>query len=205
VDVDSTGDVSVDVLREWSRNVDIGVPLNVRQDQTFMRSAEPPSWVQILGESSEWLQAFRTAAAVYVAEIIREAAKETWKNRNEIRIAITDATTALFRFASKIIELRKKLAARTVIDVGVPIPEKFYGIRFALPPSDDPTVVALDIALFVHYLPEVLQAIHDERIAEQAVAGIVLALRSDGSLEMGWHDSGTNRPRSRVFTLHRPS
>ena len=131
----------------------------------------------------------------------REAAKETWKNRNEIRIAITDATTALFRFASKIVELRKKLAARTVIGVGVPTPDEFRGIRFDLASSDDPADVALDIALFVHYLPEVLRAIEDEQITRRAMAGIVLRLRRDGSLEMEWHDRDPLRLRNRVFTL----
>ena len=62
--------------------------------------------------------------AIYVAEIIREAAKETWKNRGKAVAAVASAGNVIKRLTTGIANLRQDLSPKTSIRIALPIPSR---------------------------------------------------------------------------------
>lgn len=65
---------------------------------------------------------FSAAAALYVAEIVKEAAKESWKNRAKVVALVVGATNKVKSFAANIVRLKRKLPERTEVVLALPIP-----------------------------------------------------------------------------------
>jgi hypothetical protein len=78
--VTSTRDVPLDVLRDLRAELGPEFDLDV-EGQVALLSAEPPSWIAFIAESHWWVQALAAYAALYVAEIVKEAGKDSWKSR----------------------------------------------------------------------------------------------------------------------------
>lgn len=191
----STIDVSLDSLRELGAELVPDLELDVEEGQALFMSAEPPSWVALLEHADLWLKVF---GGLYVAELVKEAAKETWKNRAKIATA---AGNQVRKLADGIANLRHRLARRTRIEIGLPTPDEFYSTRLEIEGSD-PADMAIQIALFVHYLPAVCAVIKSDGLDRgNAAGGIKLTLGADASLEMRWQDNKTLAEARRVFTI----
>jgi hypothetical protein len=201
VKVVSTSDVDLGVLRALGEDLAPGVELEVDDRQIFMRSAEPPSWITFLAEADWWVKALTAYAALYIAEIVKGAAKDTWANRARAISGLAAAGNQIRRLAVSMASLRARLAPRTRIEVGIPFPEEHWPARLQLSGSDAHEI-ALQLALFVHHLPALqtfilIKGLNSSRVA----AGMSLTLLTDGSLEVSWQDGESLSRQQHVLTL----
>lgn len=198
----STSDVSLDDLRTLAEEVRPDLTVGIDTSQIFLRSADPPSLVALLGEADWWVKAMAGFAALYVAELVKEAAKDSWRNRRKALVVAKAAGDQIRRLAVAIASLRHRLAERTTIAVGLPVPNEFFATRLVLE-GDDPDELALQLALFVHHLPALSDLITANALGEgrDASTGLLLRLREDGALLVSWHDGETHTIREHVLSL----
>lgn len=89
------------------------------------RSTDVPSWISFLATADWWVQALAAYAALYIAEIVKEAAKDTWKNRAKAVAAVRSVGNAIRKLASSISRVRSKLEPGSSVTVGIPVPDWF--------------------------------------------------------------------------------
>lgn len=197
----STSDVPLETLRELSSELSPDLELEVSESQVVLLSAEPPSWVTFLAEADWWIKPLAAYAALYVAEIVKEAAKDTWKNRGKVIAAVISASNGIKKLATGIAKLRQKLSSNTTIRIALPIQDDYSATRLELLGSD-PDDLALQIALFVHHLPGLTALIQSEGLDGSRVLGaIFLKILPDASLEVSWMDKDSFATQRRVLPL----
>lgn len=190
----STSDLSLEDLRDLSKELGPDFEMDVDERQRFYRSYVPPSWIKFLAEADWWTNLLGLYVGLYIAEIVKEAGKDTWKNRAKIPPLAVAAGGRIKQFALGLRRLRSRLAPRTRIDIGLPFPDDYDGTCLELAGTDDDEL-ALQIALFVYFLPDVANLIRDEGLTRSSVAtGLQLRLRVLGlSLEVSWQDEALRK------------
>jgi len=197
----STEDISLEDLRDLQRELRPSVELEVQENQYFFKSAEPPSWIAFFADGSWWLKAFGAYAALYVAEIVKEAGKTTWKNRRVVAAAARSAGESTIRaFARALSRLRVKITPRTDLLVGLPVPDQDFGARLHLEATDQ-ELLEIQLALFFHHLPRLTQLIRSQQLDTRALGPVQLRLLEDGGLEVAWLDSASERERRHTLPL----
>ncbi len=198
----STGDVSLDLLRGLATDLRPHLELQVDEHQRFFKSLEPPSFVSFLANAPWWLQAFGAYSALYVAELVREAAKDTWKSRAKIASKIHTVSGAPLRlFSGALSRIRIHLKPHASLSIGLPIPDDSFGAQLHLEGSEQHLIEA-QIALFVHHLPGLVKLIESEHLdSGRAFGPIQLRLLADGSLQVGWLDPKTETECQRILPL----
>ena len=73
----STADISLDYLRQLSSELGPEFGLDVDERQVVFKSAHPPSWIVFFADADWWIKALTAYAGLYVAEIVKEAGKQT--------------------------------------------------------------------------------------------------------------------------------
>ena len=191
----STQDVSLPTLSDFKDDLHPHFDIEVDESQYFFKSAQPPSWIACFADASWWLRVFGAYAALYIAEIVKEAGKATWKDRAVVAAAIqSGAESALRAFAGALCKLRVKITPRTRLIVGVPVPDEAFGARLLLDDTDQ-DLLEIQLALFFHHLPKFAELIRSQQLQTKAFGGIQLRLLPDGSLEARWLDSDTEKER----------
>ena len=189
----STRDVSLEDLRDLSTKLGPDFALEIDESQRFYKSASPPSWVTLFAQANWWIKVLGVYVGVYIAGIVNEAGKDTWKNRGKILSATVDAGNRVRQFAIALCSLRSQLTPKTRIEIGLPFPDDDEGTRFELVGSDVDEL-SVQIALFAHYLPQLVDLIHKEKLSRaNIVAGIQVLIHPDLSLEVSWHDASLKR------------
>jgi hypothetical protein len=198
----STSDVPLQDLEEFAGQLRPGLDAEVDTRQVSFRSVDPPSFVTFLAEAPWWVQALAMYAGLYVTELVKEAAKETWRQRGKALVVPKVAGDQLRRLAGAIAALRTRLSDKTTIGVGLPQPSEFFPTRLALE-GEDPELVAVQLALFIHHLPALSEFISMHGLAEsgKVATGVFLNLQDDGSLLISWHDSDTLQVREYTLKL----
>jgi hypothetical protein len=187
----STSDISLLTLHTVGAELGADFQLEVDERQIFLKSAEPPSWVTFLAEADWWIKVMGAYAALYIAEIVKEAGKDTWKHRAKALSAAVATANLIRRFGTALANLRKRLPLRTRIEIALPIPDDYFCTRVELigTEADD---LAVQIALFVHHLPMLVEFMRDKKLDRRNVAGgISLKLLPDASLHVRWQDNDT--------------
>ncbi len=199
--ISATEDVSQGVLTELESLVAVDLPVKLNDSRVCLRSAEPPSWINLIAQSDWWVKGLAAYAALYVAEIVREAAKETWKNKGKAVTAVVGASNKLWRLASSLFNAKAKARANTYITIGLPVPDDVYTtlLRTQSTELDD---LAVEVALFVHHVPALVQLLRDAGIPEGSAVGWVTAeLLPNGSLHVKWLDKESLEERHHVLPL----
>lgn len=106
--IESTEDISEVILNEFARLAELPADVEICDQHFIMRSAEPPSWISLIAESSWWVKLFAGAAALYTAELVKEAAKETWKNRVDIYKRLGTSVNTITKLGLAFLESKKK-------------------------------------------------------------------------------------------------
>ena len=197
--ISATEDVDQAVLTELESLIAIDLPVKLDECRTFLRSAEPPSWISFIAQSDWWVKGLAAYAALYLAEIVKEAAKDTWKNKGKAETAVIGTSNKLWRFASSLFQAKLKSRANTYITIGLPIPDDTYTtlLRSQSTDADD---LAVEVALFVLHVPALVQLLNHARIPEGSALGWVSAeLLPNGSLQVKWMDKETLEVRLHVL------
>ena len=126
----STCDIPLKLLREFSSNLQHDIEVEVDENQTVFRSAEPPSWIAFFAQADWWIKALAAYGALYVAEIVKEAGKATWKGL--MNLASARENNKLNRMATELETLKAQLRKNTKIEIGLPIPNDHFGTRLEL-------------------------------------------------------------------------
>ena len=167
----------------------------------FLRSAEPPSWIQLFADAQWWVKALGAYAALYVSELVKESAKETWRHRAKMARASVAAGNRILRIARSLKKLQGELPDRTDLVLGLPVPDDHFGVRFVVFGRDE-DLLAAEIALFVRHLPAIERLVEDEGLRLGKVVGAVnLQLREDGTLHVGWMDRERLNLEERILVL----
>jgi hypothetical protein len=167
----------------------------------FTKSLESPSWVRLVAELSWWQQGPAAAAALYVAELVKEAAKGTWKSKSKAVSATIAASNAVRRLVAKLSAFKTSLSPRTEVLLCLPEPDKVFGtqIQFSF---DDAATSELAVALFVRYQPAVAQLIASHLAAGMhAPTGHFLELLPDARLCVRWFDATSLQREEVVLEL----
>jgi len=195
----STADIDLKSLASFRDDLSDEFDIEVDENQIFLRSAEPPSWIQFLADAPWWLKAFGGYAALYVAELVKEAAKTTWAERAAIARKSKQTTKSLGRFARHLVNLRSSLPERSRLVIGLPIPDDHFGVRFELLGKDE-DVLAAEIAVFVGFVPAIERLIELEGLKQGRVVGAInLLVTADMCLTVAWMDRETLTIQERML------
>lgn len=190
LDIVSTADVALADLELFADHVGSQFEVSVSKSQIHLRSVDPPSWATLLAEAPWWIQGLGAAAALYVAELVKEAAKETWRERAKVLGTVKTAGNRLGKLAEGLVDLRNRLSAPTTLGIGLPVPSEFFPTHLAIEGNGLEEVTA-QLALFVHHLPALSRLLSEQGAAERAATGVHLELQDDGALSVWWHDRET--------------
>ena len=197
----STADIDLRTLAALRDDLSADLEIEVSESQIFLRSAEPPSWIQFLADAPWWVQAFGAYSALYVAELVKEAAKTTWAERAAIVRKAKVTTKVLGRFARRLARLRSSLPERSQLVIGLPVPDDYFGVRFELLGRDE-DVLAAEIAVFASFVPALEQLIRSERLEQGRVVGAInLLVTDDLRLKVAWMDRESLGIQERVLQL----
>ena len=197
----STSDVPVEVLDDLRVELQPDLNLEVSGSRIVLLSADPPSWVTLLADADGWITVFKAYAAFYIAEIVKEAAKDTWKNRGKALGALISAGNRITKLAIAIAKVRQRLSPKTGFGIALPVPSDYFSARLELT-GTDPDDLALQIALFVHHLPGLDALIHTEGLGDGVALGAIsLEILQDASLEVSWMDKNALTVQKRVLPL----
>jgi hypothetical protein len=186
--ITATDDVPDDALQEFRSSFESDV-LAPEGGRFFFKSLDAPSWVHVIASLEWWQQALSAAAALYIAEIVKEAAKETWKSRAKILSSAVKSCVEIKNFAGRVAHFKTRLAARTEVVIGLPQPRDYDGTHLTLT-AEDPGVVEIELALFVHYLPAVALFLAGQKTkGTSAATGYFLEIRPNADLLIWWFDN----------------
>jgi hypothetical protein len=197
----STSDVPLEILRELSRDLSPDFELDVDGGQFSTKSPEAPSWVTFLANADWWIKVLAAYAAVYVVEIVKEAGRDTWKNRGKAVAAGVVAGKGSKKLTSSIVKFRQRLLPTTRLRIALPIPNDHFATSLDLLGAD-PIDLEFQVALFVHHLPALTALIQSEQLeGGRVLVGINLKILPDASLEVSWMDKKHFEQQRRVLPL----
>ena len=99
----ATSDIDPNLLEALRAELAPDIELAIDERSIAMRSVEPPSWIQFFAEAPWWAQALGAYAAVYVAELVKEAGKETWKQRANLASRSVSAANGVVKLARSLL------------------------------------------------------------------------------------------------------
>jgi hypothetical protein len=107
---------------------ELGTEFDLHIDETpRLYKSDVPSWVRFLAEADWYTKVLGGYAALYVAEIVKEAAKETWKSRSKIISEAVGVGNRIKHFATALANLRNRTAPETLLEIVVPFPDDYDG------------------------------------------------------------------------------
>lgn len=187
----STADIQLQSLWAFRDELSDDLDIVVDESQVYLCSIEPPSWVQFFAESSWWVQAFGAYSAVYVAELVKEAAKTTWAERAAIARKTLRAKQKLGAFARRLAMLCATLPKHSQLVIGLPVPDNHFGTRFELLGRDE-DVLAAEVAVFASFVPALEGLVRTEQLDKGRVVGAInLMVTEQLCLKVAWMDKET--------------
>jgi hypothetical protein len=183
----ATADVPDSSLAALASDLEELGGIETEEHRAFFKSAEPPSWVVLFEHVPTWVILLGPAAAVFLNELLKEAAKDTWRNKKAIARALTKPLARPLRVACEAIgRFGRSATPRTSVHVGVPRPEDFFGTRLTLARADAHST-AVELALFIHHCEGIQRLLDDLEHGDEGVVGqITLTLLPDGGMQAEW-------------------
>lgn len=197
-----TADIPDDALEAFKAELAEDFVVEIDSSLYGFRSVDPPSWIKLAGELAWWQQGLAAYAALYVAEIVKESAKDSWRGRAKAISAVVAAGTKIKRLVGAVGQLGRKLKSNTEIVLFIPIPNDYFGTRLRLSKSDA-ELSEVEIALFIYHLPQLSALITSHSSNDvQPSTGYFLELRDDAGMEVLWYDSQTIKKHSVVLPFN---
>src|SRR6266567_9622734 len=150
----ATSDIDPAVLEILRADLAPELELTIDERSIVLKSAEPPSWIQFFADAPWWVKVLGAYATLYVAELVKEAAKETWRERAKLARRTVAAGNTVVKLARSLVKLRGALPGRSKLILGLPVPDDYFGVRFELVGKDE-EILAAEISLFVRYVPAI--------------------------------------------------
>jgi hypothetical protein len=166
-------------------------------------SADPPSYIEIIGRVAVWAP-LSIAASAFLAQLAKRAADAIWDDRKRIWRSTLDVlgrvTEPLARVAQALVRVRGALHARTSVGLGIEIGSPSWPPMLWVS-SDDEAEVAWYVALLVVNAEKIVSTLQEEFAAGRSPLGpILLSATSSGVLTMRWTDRDTMRLRETTLS-----
>lgn len=198
--VESSRDVTLEVLSDFKKELGDDFPVEIG-GQVILLSATPPSFINLIADPSWWLNILGAIAGGFVADLAKDAAKNTWKNRGKAIAMLRQSNDNLKKLAVAITRLLSRLKQNTHIFIGIPVTGETDSTQLFLS-SGDENDLTIEIAMFVYYLPALTKLLKTEGLGSGKTCGVIrLNFLEDGSLEVRWVERRSNIQIRRVIPL----
>lgn len=198
----ATDDVSEDHLQTLARDLRGVIGVEVDASRTFFKSVEPPSWIVRFAHVPTWAAVLGPSAAIVLNELLKEAAKDAYRNKVAVGRALAQPLARPLRAVGSALATSRNAGGRTQIDIGVPTPDDHVGTRLRLAGQDEDSL-ALEVALFVQHAGALTTVFeHARRDGAGVVGQVVLTLLPDGGMRAEWVDGALER---RSATINPPA
>ncbi|HET9814038.1 MAG TPA: hypothetical protein VFP57_10350 [Sphingomicrobium sp.] len=186
--IQSTGDILLEKLEAVFAESVVAELTEIDERQYFFKSMDAPSWVQLLANVNEWVALLGGGLSVYVAGILAEAGKDTWKKRASIPKGVRRGSRMLLELARKIVTLQNVVGPATRIEIGIPISDDHYS---ALLPINvgSPEEVELQLARFSAQAVALSDLLGQSDV--KPLGWVILSLTERGDLLVQWSDAET--------------
>jgi hypothetical protein len=188
--ITTAGPVDRDAVNRFVQDIQTVMPVTDIRSAQF-RSAQSPEFVQLLSDAAQWFDPLKVAVTVFLSQLAKEAAKDVWKHKTKIAIALKDvAVTPLRVISSSISRLLISRPRGTLhITIGLPWPDNYFGAWMDITTSDEQQIAWI-VANFVIHAERIQQAIQNEMNGDRRPSGAVsLTFQDDGSFLLRWMDS----------------
>ena len=166
------------IRAELSEYLKVGEPRFI-----IMKSVDPPSFLQLLGDVSAWVP-LTAAATVYLLTLVKRAADATW-NRLASRFG-SNEIKPLVAVAKTLAAAADSVDGEVAIVMGLNIPDDHFGTAISIK-SGDPEEVARVLASFIVHVEQISKAMKVEVEAGRTPLGrAIIELQDDGSLLIRW-------------------
>ncbi len=155
-----------------------------------MRSAEPQSVLQIIGELIDWTLPLKVAATAFLTQLAKEAAKDIWKNRKKVSEILQNETCSKLSESVKIIKRAiSKSENQCSFIITLYYPAKYIETELVIK-SEDEVEISWLLANFIANLDFIYNAIVEELKGENPPSQLIfLSIDETGSIIMKWMDS----------------
>ena len=150
----------------------------------LLRSADPPSILNLLGDPLAWLP-LKAAAAVYLSTLAKRAGDATWEGlasllkSNKVK-PVADVAKTLATAANSV-------DGKVTMTVGLNIPDDHFGTAISIKPGPPEEVTRILLASFVVHVEQIEEAMRAEIEAGRTpLGGAKIELQDDGSLLVSW-------------------
>ena len=167
---------------------DLSRHLKVGQPQIyFMRSVDPPSFIQLLGDVAAWLPLYLPAKA-FLDTFGKLAAEAAWDKAGRVwdKIVNKEELKSLTDVATILVTAKENIDGKVDIRLGLNIPDDRRGTEISIT-STDPEMVAYELATFLVHVEPLSKAMQEEIAAGREPFGPAsIKILEDGSLLVNW-------------------
>ena len=167
------------------------------------RAYEVPSFIQIVLDAIHWVTPLKASAAFvlyhfhkflksYVERLGEHAADATTKeltdrNQKLRNLLNKDEAEPLRRVVFALADAAEQSAGNTVLRIGFPLPEDYFGILLIIQNSE-PAHIAYVLALFVRQAEDIEKRIIEEIDKHGVFGGVELQIDAEGQFTASWKD-----------------
>jgi hypothetical protein len=195
ITIQSTGDISLETLEELFRAPPFDDAV-IDRSQYFFKSADAPSWVQIVLGIDSWQDMLRTGISAFAVGLLAQAGKETWRKRAGVLGSVKGGALLLCELAKRIATLQNLVGSTTQIAVGIPVEDDAYAAILRISDAN-PEVIETQL---------VWLGLHSHGIANiltqqdfKPLGWVVLNLDEEGELAIRWMDRESLQEREEVL------
>jgi hypothetical protein len=200
--ISATADVPEVQLQALAQDLSAVTSAEVDEARTFYKSVEPPSWIALLEHIPTWAAVLGPSAALVLNELLKEAAKDAYRNKVAIGRILAKPLVAPLKAMSSALARFRTANRRSQIEIGAPVPDDYVGTRLRLEGEDEESL-ALEIALFVKHSGAIATVLEQAQRGDAGVVGkAFLTLLPDGGLRVEWMSGSLER---RTVSLNPPA
>jgi hypothetical protein len=188
-------DVEAEIIAEWSEIAPVD-----RVDRMYMLSIGPPEFLAIAAEYQVWANAIGAAVGLFFAELTKEAAKATWRNKAAIARVLGSAAMWPLRQAAEVLHgARGKLARGAQVGIRINVG---YEIQIRVALEGDVEMIAADLAAIVRSGEELARVASEIEHGPLSAGGQYFAeIAADGRVTLNWISSEPMRRQSRIVGM----
>ncbi|WP_144436323.1 hypothetical protein [Lysobacter antibioticus] len=199
--IQRTSDVALVQIDDLYRDLRPYMNVEIDSEVVGYKSTDAPSWIKLAAELSWWQQGLSAYAALYIAELVKEAAKESWRARGKIVSGIFSGANSLRAIARAIMRSVSTYETKAEIILFLPEPDRYFGTGLRLLPNSSEDL-EVQLALFVHYLPKIKEVIdRNSAVNCSPATGYFLQIIDDGGLLIEWFHATTLEKQSEILPL----
>lgn len=156
--------------------------------------------MQIIGDILQWHYILKASIAAFFIELSREAAKDLYKNKENIAKALKNKTVeALKKIAELFCFIKSKMPDNFLLNIGIPISNEYFCAKINIS-SDEIEDVSWQLAIFIDkiiYISEFLEEIENTDLKPLTITNINIT--DNGKAVLEWMDIKNMKIHEKIF------